>query len=262
MPRGKDKKTGEIRGKEQTGKHARTQKKRYGKYAKPFKKGEMLPEEERTQPRYNEETGEWVNALGTPICGAERTGKSAAGPGICCQPAGWGTTHKGFGKCKMHGGSTHTGIAAAAKEKFQKLYGSPIETDPATALLNELYRTQGHVEWLGQRIAELENPELFQKSIAGMKPHVLVEQYQTERAHLVSVAKAAIGMGIAQKQVEIVQEQGKMLAMVLHAFIIDPELELTPQQRMKVPTLMRKHLQSIPTLNPSELPVPDATELE
>src|SRR4051794_5700230 len=39
------------------------------------------------------------------ICGAKRTGKSTSGEGTCCMPAGWGTSHKGSGACKLHGGN-------------------------------------------------------------------------------------------------------------------------------------------------------------
>src|SRR5688500_3420092 len=106
MPRRPDKATGQMRGKVQTKKYANAQKKRYGKYAQPRKKGEQLDPEDRTEPRYDKKKKCWVNALGTPICGALRSGKSYAGPGICCQPAGWGTDHKGFGQCKLHTGST------------------------------------------------------------------------------------------------------------------------------------------------------------
>lgn len=36
------------------------------------------------------------------FCGARKH----TGPGTCRQPAGWGTTHDGVGRCKLHGGAT------------------------------------------------------------------------------------------------------------------------------------------------------------
>lgn len=44
-------------------------------------------------------------------CGGPR--KHGAGP--CTQYAGWGTSHPGFGRCKLHGGSNSSHAAAAAK---------------------------------------------------------------------------------------------------------------------------------------------------
>jgi len=44
-----------------------------------------------------------------PKCGAVRKGKT------CTQVAGWGTDHVGWGSCKLHGGSTRAGRAAALR---------------------------------------------------------------------------------------------------------------------------------------------------
>lgn len=40
------------------------------------------------------------NDRGKPICAA----KKKQGEGICNRPAGWGTDHAGWGRCKLHGG--------------------------------------------------------------------------------------------------------------------------------------------------------------
>jgi hypothetical protein len=40
-----------------------------------------------------------------PRCGARK--RQPRNPGeTCAQPAGWGTGHLGFGRCKLHGGAT------------------------------------------------------------------------------------------------------------------------------------------------------------
>jgi hypothetical protein len=43
------------------------------------------------------------------LCGA----KKRQGDGVCRHPAGWGTSHPGFGRCKAHGGSTRNGVTHA-----------------------------------------------------------------------------------------------------------------------------------------------------
>jgi hypothetical protein len=66
-------------------------------------------------------------------CGAQKR----QGPGSCAKPAGWGTNHPGWGRCKLHGGSSPTGIRAAetARAKHAVVtFGLPIQVDALTAL--------------------------------------------------------------------------------------------------------------------------------
>lgn len=39
------------------------------------------------------------------LCGARKRQPRHLGE-RCARPAGWGTTHLGFGRCKLHGGAT------------------------------------------------------------------------------------------------------------------------------------------------------------
>lgn len=54
-----------------------------------------------------------MTSEGKPKCGAQRP-RQPAGI-LCTQPAGWGTSHLGVGRCKRHGGSTPTQVIAAEK---------------------------------------------------------------------------------------------------------------------------------------------------
>lgn len=164
--------------------------------------------------------------------------------------------------CSNHGGKTGTALAAAkvrldAQKEMEKMeravrtFGLPVKTDPQQALLDEIYRTAGHVKWLGDQIAELSPEELAWNKTAeehqtgvGMmgdpvdmtsttmsaKPTVLVELYQKERAHLVHVCKVAIQCGIAERQVRIAEEQGQMIAGLLRSVFEAEELQLTAVQ--------------------------------
>lgn len=60
------------------------------------------------------------------------------------------------------------------------------------ALLEEVHRTAGHVEWLGLEVAA-------QPPTALEAGSVWVELYQDERAHLVRLAKVAIECGVAER---------------------------------------------------------------
>src|SRR5947209_3374763 len=93
------------------------------------------------------------------VCGA----KTSHGP--CQQWAGANTPHKGIGACSKHGGSTPNGIKAAETrmvEERARTFGEPIDTDPKTALLNEVKRSAGICAWLQEQIAVLERGDITQ----------------------------------------------------------------------------------------------------
>lgn len=48
-------------------------------------------------------------------CGARKK----QGDGTCTQAAGWGTTHPGIGRCKLHGGATPQQKAGAARTRAE-----------------------------------------------------------------------------------------------------------------------------------------------
>jgi len=196
-------------------------------------------------------------------------------------PAGWGTDHLGQGACKLHGGNTKGHSAKNLRQtlneelsllhNFEPTLGRPRKIDPHTAVLQEIHRTAGHIEWLLQRIQELgldpetpegtlnksigENRVLHQWTNLGIKPSVWIDMYQHERTHLLQACKAAVAMGVAERQISLAEGQGKMIAAVLLAFIKDRSLALTPEQRALAPELARKYLTEVPAQQGYALPL-------
>jgi hypothetical protein len=194
-------------------------------------------------------------------CGGKRRGAGSDGK-LCTRPAGWGTAHVGTGRCKLHGGSTpsHTtagrvALASAAVATF----GLPREVDPRDALLEEVYRSAGAVDWLHQQVQALEadavvwgKAEEVEKQ-AGEFPgldtthkaavNVWVQLWQAERAHLVKVAKEAINCGIEERKVRLAEQQGALLAGVIKNILGD--LDLSPAQAAKVSEVVPRHLRSV-----------------
>ena len=139
--------------------------------------------------------------------------------------------------------------------------GLPVNIDPHSALLAEVHRTAGHVAWIGARIQDIdpnalvwgasekeyttfENPDgtptgspenpgppLIRavKVKEGPGIQTWMELYQKERKHLVEVCRIAISCGIAERQVRIAEEQGRIIARVLTGVLtqlgIDPTTE-------------------------------------
>jgi hypothetical protein len=169
-------------------------------------------------------------------CNARKSG----GDGLCRNPAGARTDHKGVGACYRHGGATANGRKHAQRvhaEQAVQTFGLPRDVDPHTALLEELWRTAGHVAWLGQVVADLEQGSI----VWGVTEHRVgegpegpidvttrkaavntwVELYQAERKHLTHVAAECVKAGIEERRTRLAEEQGLLLATVVRGILTD-----------------------------------------
>lgn len=182
--------------------------------------------------------------------------------------------------CSTHGGKGRNRVSAARQwekerevakemeraERAVKTFGLPMQTTPQQALLDEIARTAGHVQWLGDMVAslstedavwgrvseekregigEMETAVDLTTTVRGARPAVWYQLYQQERAHLVHVAKVAIQCGIAERQVKMAEEQGHMIANVLRQVLEAPELELTVVQVTAARAMASKVLRTL-----------------
>lgn len=158
------------------------------------------------------------------------------------------------GVCKMHGGASPQNIAAAARRREQReallaaeSFGLPREVDPHTALLEELHRTAGAVQWLSAVVADISQDELVWgkvKETHGTQlehgtdngvtkaagTNAFVALWQSERKHLVDVSRACINAGIEERRVRVAEQAGQQLASVVRA-VLD-RLQLSDEQRV------------------------------
>jgi hypothetical protein len=187
---------------------------------------------------------------------------------LCHRPAGWRTSHPGFGTCTLHAGGTKQAEKHAARLETAEVmatYGGPVDIDPAKALLDEVQRTAGHVEWLGRVLAALPPEEItFGRYEEIRKPspdadgtvsmvaeeiksragaHMIVQLYQQERKHLVMVSRAAIEAGASQRMVDMFTTVGQAYVNMIER-ILD-RLDLSPEQAAQVPTLIMGELEQI-----------------
>lgn len=185
------------------------------------------------------------------ICGAKKTSnKGNPDSNKCYLPAGWGTSHRGYGRCKRHGGATINGGISAEKEMVLErmaTFGTPLDIGPHEALLLEVQRTAGHVQWLGERIRQMEAEELaVVMGKTGMKISEWLILYQNERKMLVSVCNVAIKAGVAERKIRLAEEQGKMIALIFHQLINDERLGLNQAQRWEAPKIVGQLLRELP----------------
>lgn len=175
----------------------------------------------------------------------------------CRKREGWGTKHAGYGLCKLHGGNSPNGTKNARGIEAARLveqYGLPRTIDPHDALLEELARTAGHVDWLRVQIGLVEEANLVGpvgQSGTGKdgtthhpegKPNPWLALYQSEREHLVRVASACAKAGIEERRVRLAEEQGQMIAKVLRSVLI--RLEIDPSDK-RVGGIVREELMAI-----------------
>jgi hypothetical protein len=195
-----------------------------------------------------------------------KTGKNPvfddSGNELCTRPAGWGTDHAGTGPCKLHAGSTpRQAIAATVIQAKAAVvtFGLPREIDPRDALLEEVYRSAGAVDWLQQQVHKLEADQVVWSKAeevekqAGEFPgvdtthraavNVWVELLNRERKHLVDVCRVAIASGLEERRVRLAEQQGAMLASVIKNILGD--LDLSPEQQGRVSEVVPRHLRAV-----------------
>jgi hypothetical protein len=111
--------------------------------------------------------------------------------------------------------------AKAAAETF----ALPRHIDPVTALLEELDRSAGLVDWYTARVRDLEERELVgpvgggQGAYPEYKLNVWIAAADREREHFRKVAKTCIDAGIAQRRIELAERQGQLIAGFISAVL-------------------------------------------
>lgn len=171
--------------------------------------------------------------------------------------------------CAYHGG--HRDLARQKRAEDTRLMavegaarrlnlGSGLRVDPATALLEEVSRTAGVIQWLEAKISALEADEdlIWGKSeeLEGLEQdkathttkyaanmHGWLELLQKERAHLVKCCAEALRAGLQERQVRLAEAQGMLVAGVIRQVLGD--LQLTEGQWELVQIVVPKALRTL-----------------
>lgn len=170
----------------------------------------------------------------------------------------------GCSVCQVHGaGSARVKAAGqrrlkeqAAKEAVAQ-YGLPVDIDPGQALLLEVRRTQGAVQFLEGKVRGLSDEAIVvqvdQRTThggAGTKKSVSVragasvwvELLQRERAHLVQVTSAALRAGVEERQLQLQAREGALLVGVVDEILdgLDLDVEQLAAAATVVPRALRR----------------------
>lgn len=173
--------------------------------------------------------------------------------------------------CKKHGGKSPQALAAADRRRNRAkaeaavlTYGEAREGDPFDLILEEIARTNGHVQWLAGVVTELRKDDLVwgrtssedqdgsgasgshTKTVEAAGINIWLQLYQAERAHLLKACKDAIACGIAERQVRLAEQTGHVIAQVLRATLADPELKLPTAIQEIALRVVSRHLRALP----------------
>lgn len=154
-------------------------------------------------------------------------------------------------RCRRHAKAPGKTEAEARIMAMAVTLGSPLKISPHAALLEELYRTNGHVAWLAQKIGELDEDVLVWGTASsltrplnmgkdGDDPNETVEElkaearpsewyslYLIERKHLADVANMCIRANIAEREIAVIEAQAVILAQVIQLILTDERMGVT-----------------------------------
>lgn len=146
--------------------------------------------------------------------------------------------------------------AARKAEKAVTTLGLSRDVSPSEALLEEVRWTAGHVDWLRDRVREVERDELvwgktkwkqtdsadgpIEETVETAATSVWYDLYEKERKHLVAVCTAALRAGVEERRVRLAEAQGEQVAAVIKAILGD--LQLTAAQQAQVADVVPRRL--------------------
>lgn len=172
--------------------------------------------------------------------------RKRSGKGYCKKPAGEGTDHLGSGRCKLHGGSMPNHRKAAQTEMAKqgvKAFGLPVNIEPHEALIDELQRTAGIIAFYEIQIRELDDVNQLtgpvgtegQDAESTLEHHpkaeanIWIRLHIDERKHYVKVAETCIRAGIAERQVQLAEQQGALIANFTRTLLLRLEIDVNKQ---------------------------------
>ena len=166
-----------------------------------------------------------------PLCSArKKNGKS------CRAFAGQGTSHKGVGRCKYHGGSTpnHRASAAVAMARNRMVeLGRPKSVSPGQLMAGVINLQAGDLMALTKAIQDLDDDTT-------PEGQALVRLYNQEKERSARITKLAADMGVDERLLELAESQTDLMAQVIEA--IADDIKLTIKQKRALGPAVRRQL--------------------
>lgn len=181
-----------------------------------------------------------------PRCGAALRQSE----GTCKKPPGWGTSHVGSGRCRLHGGNTRTQTVAAerqiAERRARQLLGELGQVAPVTDPAGELQLLAGEIVGMKNAaaalVAGLDEPRYRgANGTEQLRAEIVVYERSLDRA--ARVLGDMVKLGLEERQVRLAEEHGALIAQAIRAILAD--LQLTPEQQARVSEVVPRHLRAL-----------------
>lgn len=153
----------------------------------------------------------------------------------CKNPAGYRTDHPGFGACSYHGGTSPSLQRHAAKQHI-RIFAEEVDMQPDEAIRWAVRMSAGAVQWFQSRIAAAQEKDEDLK--------FLLAGYADERDRLARTSKLAVDAGIAERQVQVLEQEAALFAGAIRT--IFERLNLNAEQRAKAPEIVRDVMLALP----------------
>lgn len=150
-------------------------------------------------------------------------GETTAG-GRCKKPRGWGTSHVGSGRCKLHGGCSPSGDRAGHREAALTFavgaLGAEVAIDPLQGMLQSVRLAYGLVEYWRAKLAEGN----------GDSPPGTLEGYSASLIMLNRFTKAALDADVNGRLVALAERMADPIIAAAEEALAELTF-LTPAQR-------------------------------
>jgi hypothetical protein len=166
-----------------------------------------------------------------PICGARtRSGQR------CRRPAGWGTGHVGYGRCRLHCGATPTGEKAgqrqAAEARALELVAAeglvPV-SDPVAVLTGLAAEAVALVGTFRRMVAELDDVR-YSTRAGGEQLRAEVALYERALDRAERFSRDLAKLGLEERSVRVSEAQAELLVRLIEDVLTSAELALTHDQ--------------------------------
>lgn len=171
-----------------------------------------------------------------PKCGAKLHGRE----GACSLPAGWGTNHKGYGKCRKHLGNSPNVARAAEQERVEheaRTELARMDVVPVDNPLEELQKLAGRVLAWEKTIGEMVNrlTDIRYESEHGgeqLRAEVALLERAMDRCERVLVAMAKLN--IDERIARLSDRQATLVVDVLKGALDDLGIDRKEEEVRKV----------------------------
>lgn len=185
-----------------------------------------------------------MSKRGGPKCGAKLHKRD----GTCDLPAGWGTDHKGFGRCRKHFGNFSNVVKAAETERLEyelrealvRLDVPPVE-DPLTGLQKLGGEMLAWKEAIGRKVNDLTSLR-YEGVGSGEQLRAEVGLYERAVDRLERVLVSMARLNLDERLVRIREGQGKIIIAAVTAGLADVDIPGELQQEIR--TAIARRLQA------------------